>query len=75
MFCVTEAEAATIRTVYDLHGEMSAAVELRRMFPGVTGNAAARACARTIAGWKPLPCDPAASRLGHRSKGAPLSGT
>jgi hypothetical protein len=36
-------------------GEFSAAVELRRRFPGITDNAQARECARTIAGWKPLP--------------------
>lgn len=38
---------------------MSAAVELRRLFPGVTDNAQARECARVIAGWKPLPKLPA----------------
>ena len=55
MFVVTEAEAAAIRAVYEQRGEFSAAVELRRLFPGVTDNAQARECARTIAGWKPLP--------------------
>jgi hypothetical protein len=34
---------------------LAAAVELRRLFPGVTDNAEARECARTIAAWKPLP--------------------
>jgi hypothetical protein len=55
MFVVTEAEAAAIRAVYEQHGEFSAAVELRRLFPGIVDTAQARACARTIAGWKPLP--------------------
>jgi hypothetical protein len=55
MFVVTEAEADAIRAVYEHRGEFAAAVELRRRFPGVTDNAQARACARTIAGWKPLP--------------------
>jgi hypothetical protein len=55
MFTVTEAEAAAIRTAFDQGGEFAAAVELRRLFPGVTDNAAARQCARTIADWKPLP--------------------
>jgi hypothetical protein len=32
-----------------------AAVELRRLFPGITDNVQARECVRTIAGWKPLP--------------------
>ena len=54
MFVVTEAEAAAIRAVYQQCGEFAAAVELRRLFPGVTDNAQARECARTIAGWRPL---------------------
>ena len=59
MFVITEADAAAIRDVFDQEGELSAAIELRRRFPGITDNAKARACARTIAGWKPpptLPC-------------------
>jgi hypothetical protein len=55
MFAVTEADAAAIRTAFHEEGELSAAIELRRRFPGVTDNAKARACARTIAGWTPLP--------------------
>ena len=55
MLVVTEAEAAAIRAAFEQRGELSAAVELRRLFPGVTDTAQARACARTIAGWKPLP--------------------
>ena len=55
MMVVTEAEAAAIRTAFEQRGELSAAVELRRLFPGVTDTAQARACARTIAGGKPLP--------------------
>jgi hypothetical protein len=58
MFVVTEADAAAIRDVFDQEGELSAAIELRRRFPGVTDNAKARACARTIAGWTPLPAQP-----------------
>ena len=54
MFVVTEADAAAIRAVYQQRGEFSAAVELRRRFPGITDNAQARECARTIAGWRPL---------------------
>jgi hypothetical protein len=55
MFVVSEAEAAAIRAAFDQRGELSAAVELRRLFPVITDNALARECARTIAGWKPLP--------------------
>ncbi len=53
MFSVTEAEAASIRRVFEEEGELSAMIELRRHFPGITDNAKARECARTIAGWKP----------------------
>jgi hypothetical protein len=55
MFVVTEAEAAAIRVAFNQSGELAAAVELRRLFPGITDTAQARSCARTIAGWKPLP--------------------
>ena len=55
MFVVTEADAAAIRAVFEQEGEPSAAIEVRRRFPGTTDNATARAHARTIAGWKPLP--------------------
>ncbi len=55
MVVVSEAEAAVIRTAFERGGELSAAVELRRLFPGITSPTQARACARTIAGWKPLP--------------------
>jgi hypothetical protein len=65
MLVVTEAEAAAIRAVYEQRGEFSAAVELRRLFPAVTDTAQARACARTIAGWKPLPAPP---RLATRAE-------
>ena len=59
MFVVTEAEAAAIRTAFEQQGELSAAIELRRLFPGITDNLQARECARVIAGWKPLaPCPP-----------------
>jgi hypothetical protein len=58
MFVVTEADAAAIRAMFNQDGELSAAIELRRRFPGVTDNAKARACARTIAGWMPSQSSP-----------------
>jgi hypothetical protein len=58
MFAVTEAEDASIRATYDSGGEFTAAVELRRIFPGITDNAKARECAR-IAGWAPVVQQPA----------------
>ena len=58
MFVVTEEDAAAIRAIYEQRGEFAAAIELRRRFPGITDNAQARECARTIAGWRPLPPRP-----------------
>jgi hypothetical protein len=55
MFLVTEDVATAIRALLDEQGELSAAIELRRLFPGITDNAKAREHVRTIAGWKPLP--------------------
>jgi hypothetical protein len=63
MFVITEADAAAIRAIFDQEGELSAAIELRRRFPGVTDNAKARACARSIAGWTPLPTPSTVTRL------------
>ena len=54
MFVITEADEAAIRTVCQERGEFAAAIELRRRFPGITDNAQARECVRTIADWKPL---------------------
>jgi hypothetical protein len=53
MFVVTEADAAAICAIFDREGELSAAIELRRRFPGIGDNTKARECARTIAGWMP----------------------
>jgi hypothetical protein len=69
MFVVTEADAAAIRAAFDAGGEFAAAVELRRLFPGVGDTAAARKCARTIAAWKPLPLRP--PRLPRAGAGNP----
>jgi hypothetical protein len=54
MFAVSEAEAAAIRTIFEKEGELSAAIEVRRLFPGITDNANAREHARIIAGWWPM---------------------
>ncbi len=58
MFMVNEVDAAAIRTAFQEGGELSAAIEVRRRFPGITDNARARECARTIAGWSPEPLPP-----------------
>jgi hypothetical protein len=54
MFLVTQADVAAIRAIFSQEGELSAAIELRRRFPGITDNTKARAYARSIAGWMPL---------------------
>jgi hypothetical protein len=59
MFLVNETDAAAIRAIFEQDGELSAAIELRRRFPGIADNAKARACVRSIAGWKPVPPMPA----------------
>jgi len=55
MFVVSDAEAAAIRAIFHERGEFAAAVEMRRLFPGIRDTEQARVCARTIAGWRPLP--------------------
>lgn len=53
MFMVSAEIAALGRPAYERGGEFSAAMELRRLFPGLLDNEDTRVCARTIAGWKP----------------------
>jgi hypothetical protein len=62
MYVVTEADAAAIREVYERDGELSAAIELRRRFPGIIDNATAREQARRIAAWTPLSPRPKRAR-------------
>jgi hypothetical protein len=69
MFVVTEAEAAAIRATFEQQGELSAAIELRRLYPGITDTMQARACARTIAGWKPLATTLRQVRRVHQGRG------
>ena len=63
MFCVSEAQAAVIRTAFKQRGELSAVAELRRLFPGVANIALARECVRTIAEWQPLPSESSTKSL------------
>jgi hypothetical protein len=70
MFVVTDADAAAIRAVFEQDGELSAALELRRRFPGIIDNAKARQHVRTIAGWQPRPV-PAATVTRLRPKPRP----
>jgi hypothetical protein len=55
MFMVTESDVAAIQAAYDQSGELAAAVELRRRFKGITDNEKARACVRSIVGWRQPP--------------------
>jgi len=79
MFVVTESDAAAIRDAFHEEGELSAIIELRWRFPGITDHAQARACARTIAGWTPpaaAPCPVVPLRSGKdRRQRGPAGGT
>ena len=68
MFSVTEAESAAIRRLFEEEGELSAMIEVRRLFPGIPDNAKARECARIIAGWKPRPVAPVPMTRLHPGK-------
>jgi hypothetical protein len=59
-----------LASAYERRGELSAAIELLRRFPGIASTAQARECARMIAGWKPLPKSPPARS--HQRKAAPI---
>ncbi len=54
MFCVSEAQAAVIRTAFEQRGELSAVVELRRLFPRVGNIGWLGSASRTIAAWQPV---------------------
>ena len=70
VFMVTEDDATAIRATFERDGELSAAIELRRRFPGIADNAQARLCARTIAGWTPTPDLPSTvTRLRPKKRG------
>jgi hypothetical protein len=71
MFVVTEADATAIRAIYEQEGELSAAIEVRRRFPGIVDNEKARQCARTIAGWTPRPIPAATITPLRPRKGRP----
>jgi hypothetical protein len=77
MFTVDEAAAAAIRHAFNEGGDLAAAVELRRLFPGVADNARARACVQIIAGWRVPPSEPTAStsRWGTSDTSGPPKGS
>ena len=69
MFLVDEKTITAIRTAYAEGGELAAAVELRRLFPGID-RSAAPACARSIANMVPLPPVPGKPRRKARRPAA-----
>jgi hypothetical protein len=74
MFYIDGSAAEAICRPFDEGGELPAALELRRHFPGIVDNANARRCARAIVGWTPVPLltteDGQGKQLLHRSAGA-----
>ena len=58
MFVVDDVTAEAICRAYHEGGELSAAVELRRHFPGITDNANAWLCVRSILSWAPPVSEP-----------------
>jgi hypothetical protein len=64
MFVVNEVEATAIRTASITGGAFSAAIEVHRLFPGISDMPKARECAQAIASWEPstAPVPPAARR-------------
>jgi hypothetical protein len=68
MFCVDKPTAAAIRKAYFEDGEFSAAIELRRHFPGIVDNENARLCVRSIASWTPLLPQPSKPARPRRSR-------
>ena len=57
-FSLSEAETACIHAAFDQAGEFAAALELRRLCPGITDLAQARRCAHIIVSWRPVPVTP-----------------
>ena len=53
MFVLNVTETALIQAAWNSGGEFAAAVELRRLFPGISDMDNARRCARIVAGWQP----------------------
>jgi hypothetical protein len=66
MIVVNEAEAVATRAAFDRGGEFSAAMELRRLFPGIIDTKHACECARIVAAWKSLPPRPIRPPYGKR---------
>ena len=55
MFSISDKDIAAIQAAFERGGELSATIEVRRIFPGIPDNAEARRVALTVAGWEPVP--------------------
>ena len=53
MFMVNAEIVEAVRTTFHTKGEWAAAVELRRLYPGIRDNKAALEAVRLILGWTP----------------------
>jgi hypothetical protein len=73
MFTVDEPTAEAIRRAFEDGGELSAIVEFKRHFPLITDNAKAGECVRIIAGWQPVPDQPAAEPKRRRKAAKPAA--
>jgi hypothetical protein len=54
MFSISDKDIAAIQAAFERGGELSATIEVRRIFPGIPDNAEARRVALIIAGWKSM---------------------
>jgi hypothetical protein len=55
MFALDDATVMIVRHAFDEHGELAAAVELRRHFPGIGDLAWVREVVSIILRWQPIP--------------------
>ena len=68
MFIVSESEAEAIRRAYEDGGELSAAVELRRLFPGIADNGLVVTSVPKVPIWKVCDFNALRFRLWDRRK-------
>lgn len=54
MFSIDEASREAICLAFEEHGELAAAVELRRRFPGIGDVTMACQIVRLVVGWRPI---------------------
>ena len=52
MFSISDKDIASIQAAFERGGELSATIEVRRLFPGIPNNAEALRIAMAIVGWE-----------------------